>query len=384
MRPALLCAAVLCAGCFGQPEDQFSIEGTVHRGDGGLWPGAKVKLERDQGATDLACSAFSDFTTATADEDGAWRVDVIRQQTRGRLSERRCFRASVAHEDGRRSQVVWPFTGEDVHVPPLRIWGDRNPSGASSAGLFFFTLPDSFKLAGDGASGLSYRAEVFTPAGRLWRAGCAGSPSRQFCDADFRSLIGTQFPFIRASATQTSEHFGRDPFGQLKVTAFESRIETRPVTVNTFGAQPPFTLGADCAFKNSAGACALTDGDPTPQLLPLGTFQIEVDFGTPIAFGPLKTLQLYLHGLWVDGAWTGVVVEASLEDTAQYQQVALFPVDKDNLARIQVSRDDPLPGLDLGPIPVPGGVFAYRKLRIHAVNNLQTVPFTSAGEVSVY
>ena len=69
-------------------------------------------------------------------------------------------------------------------------------------------------------------------------------------------------------------------------------------------------------------------------------------------------------------------------------QVGLFTVDKDNLAHTQVSREDPSPVLDLGPIFIQetenSDLLGYPKHRIHAVNNLQTVPMVSLGEVAVY
>ena len=93
MRLTGLALGLGLCGCFGQPEDQFLLEGSAFGSDGGVWPGAKVKIERDQGASEAGCSTFADFGSVIADENGRWRLDVIRQQTRGRLSDFRCFRA---------------------------------------------------------------------------------------------------------------------------------------------------------------------------------------------------------------------------------------------------------------------------------------------------
>lgn len=386
-------AAVACAGCFGQPEDQFTFTGVVHGGDGGVWPGAKVTFERDQGASEKGCSAFGPFTSVIADDRGRWTLDVIRQQTRGRLSDHRCIRASISAADGRRSYLVFPFTGDDVHAPPLHLWRDYQTVGDwGSASMYFYTLPDTDRIPG--AGDFEYRAEVVNPYGRLWRQRCTESGYRRYCDFDARTAIGTLVPPMRASASQHVESYGRDPFGQLKATYFETRIESRPVVVTGFTADLPFTQGAPCDFPNAAGTCALTDGDPTPAALPPLTTLVEVDFGAGVPFSRREGPQLipvihelFLHGLWVDGDFDALAVEINYSDTVEWVPLMPVKIDVAELSRAQVSRDDAPPGLDVGPISLvatPPSALTVRKLRIHALQDRQTVPIKSLGEMGVY
>lgn len=382
LPPAFL---ALLSGCFGQPEDLFAIYGSVTDGQGNPVINAPVLLERDEGASEDGCSDFSSFITLTTDEIGAFEHKVIRQQTRGRLSEHRCFRAIAASEDGRRTIVVWPFAGDDVRLPQLKLWPQQltlMPSfGASQFSVG--TLPESSRFLGAGGTAFVYRSQIDSELGTTWRSSPTGTASQLFPRYVGDTAMGAQAPKMIVAAVQRIQRFDRDPLGQLRLANFENRLETAPLPLNP---RPSvvFPTRGGCDFASADGGCALTDGDPKAVLLPDNTRELIVDFAMPYNLGNQTVVYaLLIRKIWVDGPWTGLIVELNVEDTPDYQEFNKVQLDKAALESFQVSRDDPLPGLDFD-VSIRGRGFGVRRLRIRAVNQDQSVPIRSIGELSIH
>jgi hypothetical protein len=384
-----LALLALLSGCFGQPEDLFLISGTVVNGFGEPWAGATVLLERDDGAIEQRCTGnFQSFVTLTTDAKGAFNHRVIRQQTRGRLSDNRCFRATVGSPDGRRTHVIWPFTGDDVQLPQLKLWFEndllRGGSGFLSFGASVPTLPESWRDFGEGASRFTYRGQLDTEHGLTWRSPIESNSSIVSTQIFTDVGLGAQVPRLTIAAVQRIARYDRDPFGQLRAALFENRIETAPLNVPPHAA-PQEPAGATCDLMSTDGGCVLTDLDPSPVLLPPGTRELMIDFGAPFPFGNLSVIHnLNIHRMWVEGPWTGLTVEMSVEDTPDFVKFATLAIDKAALEAAQISSDDRLPGLNFANIPLRGRELGFRRLRVRAVNQEQVVPIKSVGELSVF
>jgi hypothetical protein len=381
-----LLAALALAGCLGQPEDLFSIDGSAIAGNAIPLAGATIKLQRDQGFSADGCTGFSDFLTLTTNPDGAFHQTLFRQQTRGPKGDRRCFRVVLEGANKERTIIVWPFADADVSLPPLALWPEDTFQFSFGASFRFPPMPPWYLFEAEGAEPFVYRAELRTHNQRYWRS--PAPPQSHFESSErvavFEVSNGAGIPgaTVTPSAIQRIESYQRDPVGQLKAALFERRIEGRPSIPGFFSNPPaPLSSGAGCpaSFQNLDAGCPLTDGDPTPVVLPAGTPALTLVFAEPTS-----PHQLVLQGLSVEGEWDALRVEGAVNETSPFQLLAAVGIAPAVLAETQLSRDDILPGLDLGPLALNSGGIKYTVLRIRAVNGSSNAVLKWVGEVSVY
>ncbi len=396
VRPLTLTLAVVLGGCFGQPEDIFQIDGTVADGLHEALRGVTVRLQRDQGYTEEGCSEFSDFVSLTSDETGAFHHTIIRQQTRGSLAELRCFRAIVEGTDGARTVVTWPFANADVTLPKLWLWPTGEcpgpcPEPALSTGFFdvrFRAFPTSWGLVGAGVQPRAYRVELTSPEGRrAWRVPAFDMfpmfvrPS-VFGHFEDWAYVGGEGYHFTASGIDRVERYERDPFGQLRASLFERRVESPPAAFPYFQPYPLPTVGAGCALPVGLdGGCLLTDGDPTPNRLPPGTRAISVVL--PATGRPRN---LIVQGLGADGPFSRLTVDSSPDETGGFSSgIGTLGIDWNALTNAEVSRDDLAPTLDVGPVLLSTPDAGARRLQIRAVNvEGQTIGLKWVGEITAY
>lgn len=276
MRWLLALVFSVCAAC-ELPEDQYVLSGRVVQ-DGGVAAGVEVRLFRDETASAVRCTTLRPLATATTDEQGRYRFELIRQQVTLGVPERRFFRveASAGARAPTSSFTFW-FPIADAPMPELPLVREDDVTFARDRGFTVFN-----ELIADGHVALRSNTQP-----SLDGVAQARTVARQFATRSFEI----------------------DSLGRADEVPFELRLEL-PAKALPAG-RVPASRGAPC--PDLGDECLLTDGRYLPLQLPPGTRTLAIDLGVERVVGIVR-----FHGLEVDGAPVKVRAEYSFFATPEW------------------------------------------------------------------
>jgi hypothetical protein len=368
MRRALL--LVLLAGC-GQPEDQLVIEGRVTGIAGGDSTGVPVTLYRDVGATELGCSAFSEWQRMEAGDAGVLHLEHVRHETTGRFGLPRCLRLTWKSPVA-TANLSWVGRTRNTQLPDLLTWFD-------SPGVDL-----AFAQGRGPLPSLPPREGVTAQLPSLEVRDARGVIFRQPAFMNLTALLDGPGPAPAVSseligrAIQRVQERQSDELGQEPLAQFEYRIETRSLGFEGNRAFIELAKGSACNVAQPGGsACAVTDGLFEPVDLPTGELVLEL----PAGVAPSTVV---LRGYGGTEQYAAVAIDAAAAPDAGFVPAGRTPVNKvaDFLSTGTLEDPRPIAFTVVHRVGPPGPI-ARLRVRLEDANGGR-VAMNWAAEVSVY
>lgn len=363
MRRALvLVLGLACAAC-GQPEDVLSLDGRVQGVDGGDPEGVELVVYRDDGATELGCTRFSEWQHLRAGAGGNFHLDYLRQDTNGRAGLNRCLR--VQWRDGERTaNLSWLGRARDTLLPDLLTWFDAPGAIPSLPIDMGGVLPQAPSYEIRDARGVVFRQALTAPDPALLLAGPGPAPAR---DA-----------FITGRFTQRGQRAQTDALGQDPLLEFEYRLEA-PLLSHFDGnlALEEVGHGSACNLTGADGFCALTDG--RYDLVPTTT---EPALGLELTLPSRPVRTVVLRGFGTTKAFNRVVLEG--DEGGGYVPGARLELGPRFEVLATGTFEDERPALYL-VLHWTGPAGPLTRLRVRFEDGFGvTVPIEWAAEISLY